>query len=107
MRKLMTYAWPGNVRELENTIECAVALSEGATIRGQTILRHPFQVPAGKKVLPLKDAKADFERDYLFKLLESTRGNISQASKMAGKYRADFYSLLKKHGLDPKNFREG
>ena len=107
MRKLMTYAWPGNVRELENTIECAVALSEGATIRGQTILRHPFQAPAGKKVLPLKDAKADFERNYLFKLLESTRGNISQASKMAGKYRADFYSLLKKHGLDPKNFREG
>ncbi|MGD9098130.1 MAG: helix-turn-helix domain-containing protein [Desulfobacterales bacterium] len=57
--------------------------------------------------MPLKDAKADFERNYLSKLLKSTHGNISQASKMAGKYRADFYNLLKKHGLDPKNFREG
>ena len=107
MRKLMTYAWPGNVRELENTIECAVALSDSALIRGQAILRHPLQSPAGKTVLPLKDAKADFERNYLSKLLKSTHGNISQASKMAGKYRADFYNLLKKHGLDPKNFREG
>ena len=107
MRKLMTYAWPGNVRELENTIECAVALSDSASIRDQAILRHPFQVPAGNTVLPLKDAKADFERNYLSKLLESTRGNISQASKMAGKYRADFYNLLKKHGLDPKTFRNG
>ncbi len=107
MRKLMSYTWPGNVRELENTIECAVAMSESATIREELILRHPFETQAGRTIVPLRDAKADFERDYLTRLLESTHGNISQASKLAGKYRADFYNLLKKHGLDPNRFRGG
>ncbi|MDJ0811558.1 MAG: sigma-54 dependent transcriptional regulator [Desulfobacterales bacterium] len=105
MRKLMSYTWPGNVRELENTIECAVAMSESTTIREEVILRHPFQAQTGRTIVPLRDAKADFERDYLTRLLESTHGNISQASKLAGKYRADFYNLLKKHGLDPNRFR--
>ncbi len=105
MRKLMTYEWPGNVRELENTVECAVAMSEVSQIQEHVILQHPFQGKRGKAVVPLRAAKADFERQYLIQLLESTRGNISQASKLAGKYRADFYNLLKKHDLDPDRFR--
>ncbi len=107
MRKLISYAWPGNVRELENTVECAVAMSDTSLIREKLILRHPFQAPAGRTIAPLRDAKADFERRYLTRLLESTRGNISQASKLAGKYRADFYNLLKKHDLDPNQYRGG
>ncbi len=106
MRKLMTYEWPGNVRELENTVECAVAMSEVSQIQEHVILQHPFQQgQSGKAIVPLRAAKADFERQYLIQLLESTRGNISQASKLAGKYRADFYNLLKKHDLDPDRFR--
>ncbi|MBL0713393.1 MAG: sigma-54-dependent Fis family transcriptional regulator [Desulfosarcina sp.] len=105
MRKLMTYEWPGNVRELENMVECAVAMSETSPIRAELILGHPVQGQAGKEVVPLRAAKEDFERKYLIQLLESTRGNVSQASKLAGKYRADFYSLLKKHRLDPGPFR--
>jgi two-component system response regulator GlrR len=105
MRKLMAYEWPGNVRELENTVECAVAMSEVSQIQEHVILQHPFQGESGKAIVPLRVAKADFERQYLIQLLESTRGNISQASKLAGKYRADFYNLLKKHDLDPDRFR--
>jgi two-component system response regulator GlrR len=105
MRKLMTYTWPGNVRELENTVECAVAMSEASQIQEKLILRHPFRGRTERVIVPLRAAKVDFERQYLIQLLESTRGNISQASKLAGKYRADFYGLLKKHGLDPDRFR--
>nr|MDJ0812029.1 sigma 54-interacting transcriptional regulator [Desulfobacterales bacterium] len=105
MRKLMTYDWPGNVRELENTVECAVAMTEVSQIQEKVILQHPFQGKGGQAIVPLRAAKADFERQYLIQLLESTRGNISQASKLAGKYRADFYNLLKKHDLDPDRFR--
>jgi two-component system, NtrC family, response regulator GlrR len=54
---------------------------------------------------PLRDAKDTFEKDYLVQLLELNRGNVSQAAKAAGKYRADFYVLLRKHGLDPMDFR--
>ena len=55
---------------------------------------------------PLKDAKADFEKSYLIYLLELTRGNISRASEVAGKYRADFYNLLKKYNINPDDYKK-
>ena len=48
-------------------------------------------------------AKEEFERGYLKEVLQSTRGNISRASLIGGRYRADFYELLKKYGLDPSD----
>jgi len=55
--------------------------------------------------MAFKDAKTEFERQYLIHLMEITEGNVSQAAKLAGKYRADLYELLKKHDLDPEGFR--
>lgn len=45
---------------------------------------------------PLKEARDAFERGYLIHLFQISECNVSQASKLAGKYRADFYDLLKK-----------
>jgi two-component system response regulator GlrR len=59
----------------------------------------------GAEPPPLKDARDSFEREYLVRLLEINQGNVSQAAKVAGKYRADFYTLLRKHGLDPTEYR--
>ena len=42
----------------------------------------------------------------LRKLMEIIGGNVSKAAKLAGKYRADLYELLKKHALNPKDFRK-
>ena len=42
MKKMMAYDWPGNVRELENTIECAVAMSDAHHIDADVILRTPM-----------------------------------------------------------------
>jgi two-component system response regulator GlrR len=105
MQKLMAYDWPGNVRELENTIECAVAMSDTRQIEADVILRNPMQVGLDENLKPFKDAKEAFERRYLIQLLELTRGNISQAAKLAGKYRADLYALLKKYALNPTDYR--
>jgi two-component system response regulator GlrR len=38
--------------------------------------------------------------------LALTEGNVSQAAKLAGKYRADFYDLLKKHDLRADEFKK-
>jgi len=38
--------------------------------------------------------------------MELTQGNVSQAARIAGKYRADFYQLLEKYGLNPTDFRK-
>ena len=103
LQKLLLYSWPGNVRELENTIECAVAMSPKDIITEELILQT-HNLEKGRLKL-LKDAKEDFEKDYLVQLIELTQGNVSQAAKLAGKYRADLYELLKKHALNPSDFR--
>jgi two-component system response regulator GlrR len=38
--------------------------------------------------------------------LQLTGGNISRAAQIAGRYRADFYKLLKKYGLHPADTTE-
>ncbi|MCK4728083.1 MAG: two-component system response regulator GlrR, partial [Desulfobacterales bacterium] len=90
--------------ELENTIECAVAMATQDVITEDLIL--PAQITEGDRLRPLKEAKEGFERNYVIQLMELTRGNISRAAKLAGKYRADFYDLLKKYDLNPQDFRK-
>ena len=104
LQKLLNYSWPGNVRELENTIESAVALAIENEITESLIL--PRLDISRHSIKPLKEARDDFLKDYLVHLIEFTRGNVSQAAKLAGKYRADLYELLKKYQLDPADFRE-
>jgi two-component system response regulator GlrR len=102
--KLNNYDWPGNVRELENTIESAVVMSSGPEITEELILRG--KTVEGGTLRPFKDAKTEFEREYLVQLIEMTEGNVAKAAKLAGKHRADLYDLLKKHDLNPHTFRK-
>jgi two-component system response regulator GlrR len=100
----MLHDWPGNVRELENTVEYAVALTARDLITEELILPGKGK-QSPEPVKPLKESKAEFESGYLVRLLELTCGNISNAASLAGKYRADFYNLLKKHRIDPGDFK--
>lgn len=105
MQKLMLYDWPGNVRELENTIEYAVAMTRQDVITEGLILQTKGVV-SQEPLKPLKEARDAFEKSYLIYLLELCKGNVSKAAKLAGKYRADFYDLLKKHDLNLSNFKK-
>ena len=104
IQKLLLHSWPGNVRELENTVECAVALTTRDAITDDLIL--DFRESGPTVVNSFKSAKENFERDYLVQLIELTHGNVSQAAKLAGKFRADLYELLKKYDINPSNFRD-
>lgn len=105
IQKLMLYDWPGNVRELKNEVERAVVMTIQDLITGDVVL--PGQEEAeGEMLKPLKQAKEEFERDYLERLIDLTSGNVSRAAELSGKYRADLYELLKKHELDPADFRK-
>jgi two-component system response regulator GlrR len=103
MQKLMLYDWPGNVRELENTIERAVAVTRHDVISEEIVL--PAKDLPGESLKPLKEAVDEFKRGYIVRLLQLTKGNVSKAAELAGKYRADFYNLVKKHKLKPKDFK--
>jgi len=102
MQKLMLHDWPGNVRELENTIEFAVAMTDGNTLTEDLILKKKN---TRNGLLSLQEARARFEKKYLQNLLEITGGNVSNAAELAGKYRADLYNLMKKHDITPKDFK--
>jgi two-component system response regulator GlrR len=103
-QKLLRYDWPGNVRELENALESAVAMAVENIITDDLILPTRQTESIGLK--SLKTAKKDFEKDYLIQLILLTQGNVTKAAKLAGKYRADLYELLKKYKLDPADFRQ-
>ncbi|MFH1148801.1 MAG: sigma-54 dependent transcriptional regulator [Pseudomonadota bacterium] len=105
MEKIMLYSWPGNVRELENIVECAVVMSNQEIITEDLIVL-PTQRTEKNSFKPLKESKRDFERKYLMRLMEISRGNISQAARLAGKYRADLYELLGKHNIKAPGFRQ-
>ena len=101
MQSMVTYAWPGNVRELENVIERAVVMSPSEMVSAEFLPLSPAKSQG--TLQPLTDAKESFEREYLRDLLRATDGNISRAAQIAGRYRADFYKLLKKYGLHPSD----
>jgi two-component system response regulator GlrR len=105
LQRLMLHDWPGNVRELENTVEYAVAMTQQDFIAEDLILQ-PQPAQNSESLKPFKEAKDAFEKQYLRNLLELCHGNVSQAAKMAGKYRADFYGLLKKHNVHTGDFKK-
>ena len=107
MQRMMLHRWPGNVRELANVVERAVALATDAEITPDHLLLGREKSHGSRhKLLPLNEAREEFERAYLFQLLTATGGNISRAASTAGRYRAEFYKLLRKHDLDPDAFRK-
>ena len=106
MQRMMLHRWPGNVRELANVVERAVALATDGDITPDHLLLGREQFHGSRhKLLPLNEAREEFERAYLFQALTATGGNVSRAASVAGRYRAEFYKLLHKHGLDPHAFR--
>jgi two-component system response regulator GlrR len=105
LQKIMIYSWPGNVRELENIIECAVVMVRNDVITEDMIVLATQKTDEGA-FRSFKESKQDFERSYLVELMKISRGNVSQAAKIAGKYRADLYALLEKYNLSPLEFRQ-
>jgi two-component system response regulator GlrR len=117
------YEWPGNVRELQNRIEQAMALGGGGIIPSrnlfperetsevsdeelEAVVEENSESPRDDVALPsYQEAKCDFERNYLERVLQAAKGNIAKAARMASKSRTEVYGLLKKHGLNPLVFK--
>jgi two-component system response regulator GlrR len=103
LQRLMLHDWPGNVRELKNTVEYAVAMTGQEVITEDLIL--PTKSEQEETIKPLKEARDLFEKNYLIRLLKLTQGNVSNAATMADRYRADIYTLLKKHKINPADYK--
>ena len=104
MQVLVEAPWPGNIRQLYNVVENAVALATSPLITEDLLVDALKQHQ--KKILPLAEARRQFEQQYLIQLLQTTRGNVSQAAKMANRNRTDFYKLLSRHHIVPALYKE-
>lgn len=55
--------------------------------------------------LPFARAKQAFERDYVIQLLKSTHGNIAEASRLSGQYRANLYRMMSRYKIEQEDYR--
>ncbi|HET6724981.1 MAG TPA: sigma 54-interacting transcriptional regulator [Gammaproteobacteria bacterium] len=106
MDRLLGAPWPGNVRELREVVDRAVALASTPLIPEDTVVRA-LGGASGDEIASLSAARDQFERNYLAQLLHITEGNVSHAARIAQRNRTEFYKLLHRHSLDPKQFRRG
>ncbi|MEP6941324.1 MAG: sigma 54-interacting transcriptional regulator [Betaproteobacteria bacterium] len=104
MSLLVGAPWPGNVRQLLNLLEQAVALTTTSVIPA-TLVHGALREDAGV-LAPFEEARKEFERDYLVRLLKITAGNVTQAATLAKRNRTEFYKLLQRHHLEPAMFKE-
>ncbi len=103
----LEYSWPGNVRELRNAVDRALAMGgpEAAAPANLAVEAAPSSsdglVP--EYHLPFKEAKerllAQFEREYVRRLLQRAEGGVAGAARQAGIDRKHLYKLMEKHGL--------
>jgi DNA-binding NtrC family response regulator len=93
------------VRELRHSIERAVLMGQGAAIQAED-LQIPFHdapAPSAEESLGAAKARivAQFEMDYIRRLLATCNGNITHAAQAAGKNRRAFFELMRKYDISP------
>ncbi len=100
---MLSAPWPGNVRQLYNVVEQSVALSTTPLIPGSLVQRALRK--ESSDMPSFADARNEFEREYLTRLLQITNGNVTRAARIAKRNRTEFYKLLHKHHLSPPQFK--
>jgi len=102
MEKLMAHDWPGNVRELKNIIERLIILTPSNDIKADDIPELNIRSESGAAAPEsptagdsLRDARLDFERQFIIKKLEEFDGNISKTAEAIGLERSNLHKKLK------------
>lgn len=115
MKILSHYYFPGNVRELENIIERAVALERGEILSMQSLPQGLLIDESNKSInIPILSKEFSsakkiiveaFEKIFLLERLKETRGNVSEAARIACIERQSFQRLMKKYDLSSEDFK--
>ncbi len=108
---LLSYSWPGNVRELRNLIERVAILSQGGdqdiilNIIKESLTQSENDKFTINETLnfPLREARENFEKEYLINQLKKFEGNISKTAKFVGMERSALHRKLKLLGVKDLN----
>ena len=105
---MIDYTWPGNVRELRNLIERIAILAPESNEKVSNIIKESLKSQNYENLnsenaleVPLKEARENFEKEYLTTQLKKFGGNISKMAKFIGMERSALHRKLK--GLNIKD----
>ena len=116
--RLRNMPWPGNLLELKNLVQRLMILSPGVEIDVAQL--SEFAAPAVSPSahadaaslagisldLPLREARAAFERAYMLHQLHLAEGNIGELSKRVGMERTHLYRKLRTLEIDLGKVRD-
>jgi len=105
---LMHHSWPGNIRELRNMVERLMIMVPGTTISENDVslfLGHEKEMHAPMTAnlynhYTYKDAKKQFEHDFLKTKLDENKGNISQTAEQIGMERSHLHKKVKSLNIE-------
>ena len=107
---LLNYEWPGNVRELRNLIERIAILSPDTDDKISNIIKESLKTPDIMSTplekslsVPLKEARENFEKEYLITQLKKFNNNISKTADFIGMERSALHRKLKGLGIKELN----
>jgi two-component system, NtrC family, response regulator AtoC len=99
---LQRYAWPGNVRELKNVIERSVILTQGDSILPEHLpleLRDISKTAQADRPQAKNQSLEEMEKHHITEVLNSVKGNKSQAAKVLNISRSTLREKLKAYGI--------
>ena len=109
MAAMQSYDWPGNVRQLRNVVERTVILAPrdrlariDSDMLPSEIVATPIGGDSGGSTLmgvPLREARENFEREYLKVQIRRFSGNISKTASFIGMERSALHRKLKLLGM--------
>jgi two-component system nitrogen regulation response regulator NtrX len=99
--RLKAYHWPGNVRELRNVIERLAILVLRETIEAEDVELAPrSDAPAAiSRELTLREARDEFEKQFILARLRDFAGNVSRTADALGVERSNLYRKLHAYGI--------
>jgi len=115
--RMRNHSWPGNVRELRNLVQRLLVLGREGEVSVQEVEEALNQSTASMDTaaggheglyddglfdLPLREAREQFERDYLTYQLKKAGGSVGKLSDSVGMERTHLYRKLRSLGIDPK-----
>ncbi len=94
------YPFPGNVRELRSIIERLWVTARNEIIE----LTDVFTIIEREKMVkkPLRSARKEFEKRYIYEILKEVDGNIARASQILGIERTNLYRKIRNLGIKLK-----
>jgi DNA-binding NtrC family response regulator len=118
LNRLRNHSWPGNIRELRNLVqrllilggegEVSIAEVEDALRQNAAGVASSSTARPSSFDLPLREAREQFEREYLRYQLRKAGGSVGKLAESVGMERTHLYRKLRSLGIDPKTVgREG